>query len=109
MDIFTIVLLLAASAGGRTISFERVTGNERAQFIQSARAMRGATPGVALETHGARTAVIASLGEKPTGGYGIHIERVSLQGNMLAVHARVTEPAKGSIVTQALTYPIDVV
>ncbi|MGI5998680.1 MAG: S-layer homology domain-containing protein [Lutispora sp.] len=57
--------------------------------------------------------LVAYMGKKSTGGYAIEIEdveRYKVNSNYI-VEATVveTKPGKGSIVTQALTYPYDVV
>ena len=53
-----------------------------------------------------REAVIAVfLGERPTGGYGLRIDRVDLEGNDLFVDLVEVTPAAGSVTTQALTSP----
>ena len=51
------------------------------------------------------TIVAAFAGTKPSGGYGIGIERVTLEGNDVYLDLNETEPAADTITTQALTSP----
>jgi len=53
--------------------------------------------------------VVLTLGQKPTGGYGIEITRVAIEGNRLKVSYRATSPPAGAMVTQALTSPCHMV
>lgn len=50
--------------------------------------------------------IVASLGQRPTGGYGVSIEAVYSSQGQLYVVVRETAPAPGSIVTQSLTAPV---
>lgn len=59
---------------------------------------------------GGKTYLLAAMGEKPTGGYEIKIERVEETPNgEIVVVVTGRSPAPGQIVTQALTYPRDLV
>ncbi|MEM6506796.1 MAG: protease complex subunit PrcB family protein [Planctomycetota bacterium] len=49
--------------------------------------------------------VIAALGERPTGGFGIEITAIQLEGSTLVVQGKTMTPAADAAVTQALTYP----
>ncbi|WP_077329541.1 protease complex subunit PrcB family protein [Virgibacillus siamensis] len=56
-----------------------------------------------------KTYVVILLGEKNTGGYNVEVEKIKQTGNDEAsnvVSYRVTEPAKGSVNIQVLTYPM---
>ncbi|MFZ2490911.1 MAG: protease complex subunit PrcB family protein [Thermoanaerobaculia bacterium] len=57
----------------------------------------------------AEVAVFLLAGERNTGGYGIEMKGVSVEGETLVVDAAVTGPAPGMMVTQALTSPWEVV
>ena len=50
--------------------------------------------------------VVVALGEKNTGGYGVEIDSISLEDDVLHVQARATSPAPDAITTQAITHPI---
>ncbi len=103
-----LAALVIAGAGGdaRSVSipFERPTSEELAQLREKAPAA-----GIILQKGKRRSAVIVSLGEKPTGGYAIAITKVTLRGSILTVQAQVTEPGRGAMVTQAFTHPFDAV
>lgn len=49
--------------------------------------------------------IVAAMGSRPTGGYGIGVESVHLDGETLYVVLRETSPGDGCMVTQALTAP----
>lgn len=54
--------------------------------------------------------LVALMGYRPTGGYGIEIERVvRLPSGAIEATVRETSPAQGSIVTQVVTNPIHAV
>ncbi len=58
------------------------------------------------------TVVALFAGERPTGGFRIQVERVvedAAHPGSAVVHYRVVPPARGALVTQALTYPYTVV
>ncbi len=98
----TVLLLFLGFPGrSRTIAFERPT--QRPAVEQKAAA------GAFIQRVNGRLAVVARLGERRTGGYEIRITRLTLSGSTLTVRARITEPAKNAIVTQAFTYPVDAV
>lgn len=48
-----------------------------------------------------------SWGEKRTGGYSVKITKVAQSGKELRISYKLTSPAPGAMVTQALTYPKD--
>ncbi len=45
------------------------------------------------------------LGQRPTGGYSVNVQGVSLEDGEVYLQVDVTEPAPGAITTQALTNP----
>lgn len=53
--------------------------------------------------------VVVAAGTKPTGGYSIEVLRLPVKDKTLTAHWKLTNPAAGSIVTQALTYPSQMV
>lgn len=53
--------------------------------------------------------LLAHLGTEPTGGYGIGIEKVILEGGTLTVLVHTKSPAPGQPVTMAFTHPKDTV
>lgn len=55
------------------------------------------------------TAVFLLLPPRPTGGYGIKVEDVTLEGATATVAADLEEPGPGQMVTQAFTAPFAVI
>jgi hypothetical protein len=56
------------------------------------------------------TYMLITDGVKPTGGFGVRVERITRTGRKsLAVQVRFSAPPKGSMVTQQLTWPHDLV
>ncbi len=51
--------------------------------------------------------ILVTYGEKPTGGYAVEITGVEEKSDKLVVTVKFTEPGPDDIVTQALTYPYD--
>ncbi|MCK8826914.1 protease complex subunit PrcB family protein [Natroniella acetigena] len=55
------------------------------------------------------SAVYVGLGERPTGGYGIQINQIRREDDILIVVVKARGPAPTDMVTQAITYPHDLV
>jgi hypothetical protein len=53
--------------------------------------------------------VLAAIGQKPTGGYSVTLDSSEIRRGTLELRVRVTEPAPGTMVTQALTTPCAVI
>lgn len=53
--------------------------------------------------------IVAALGAKPTGGYGITIEYAYARSNAIGVSVRSTSPGASCVTIQALTQPVDIV
>ena len=53
--------------------------------------------------------VVAALGSRPTGGYGIAIEDLETRGTELAVFVTATSPGPSCFTTQAITQPVEMV
>lgn len=45
------------------------------------------------------------LGTKPTGGYGVEVRDITVEGDAIYASIEITEPAPDAITTQALTHP----
>ncbi|MDA8354002.1 MAG: protease complex subunit PrcB family protein [Firmicutes bacterium] len=58
---------------------------------------------------GDRTYLILSLGQRPTGGYAIQVEKVVRKGDTIQVIAEESPPPKGSFNTQVITQPTTVI
>lgn len=52
---------------------------------------------------------LVTLGEKPTGGYSIKVARLLADAGQLIAITEIKAPAQGAMVTQALTYPLDLI
>nr|WP_297399716.1 protease complex subunit PrcB family protein [uncultured Marinobacter sp.] len=75
-----------------------------------------ALPGRSLSLQALRTIdyqrehiVLASIGQKPTGGFGVTLAGSELVDDTLELTVKVTEPAPGTLVAQALTTPCAVI
>ncbi len=53
--------------------------------------------------------LLVTYGEQPTGGYRVEITDVVEEDDQLTVYVEYTEPGEDNIVTQAITYPYDLV
>ncbi len=69
-----------------------------------------------LHTYGGQSFVdgnklylLVTYGEKPTGGYSVNITGVVKEKDKIIVTANFIEPGEDEMVTQALTYPYDLV
>lgn len=78
---------------------------EIAQWVKSHRTTHHA----AEKVFGERRYILASYGEKSTGGYTIAIEDVVYHRDKITVTVKHSDPAPGSNVIQALTYPQDLI
>ena len=47
-----------------------------------------------------------AMGEKPSGGYSIQIQKIKIKGNKTSIYISEKVPGKDEAVTDALTYPI---
>ncbi|WHH57446.1 Gmad2 immunoglobulin-like domain-containing protein [Petroclostridium sp. X23] len=65
----------------------------------------GTDRGAYVYQHPDNTYIKINAGEKPTGGYGIEIKDFIDNEYEKKIVAEVTEPQKGEMVTQAITYP----
>jgi len=54
---------------------------------------------------GRETVLALFAGQKPSGGYGVDVRRVSVDNGELYVDLSVSRPAQGAVTTQALTSP----
>ena len=79
---------------------------KRRQIViaSSARALSAAI-GEEVPHSGRGTYVAAYWGAKPTGGYSVAIREASKTGDRVSVRLALREPAPGTVVTQAFTYP----
>jgi len=114
------------SAAGRPVSFRQLASGSRSGIVvpqelvvRSAEEWQrlwlaheaGASPARPLPGVDFSDSVCIAIfaGERPTGGYAVKVERVVEAGGGLEVVYRVTGPAPGDIVSQALTSPFQVI
>jgi hypothetical protein len=94
---------------GKDSGFQREDMNnlpaEIAQWVKSQRTTHHATEKV----FGGRRYILASYGEKSTGGYTISIDDVVYHQNKITITVKHSDPAPGTNVIQALTYPQDLI
>lgn len=94
---FAIVL----DATGESQFLGQFTGQAR-RVVE--RAVRAQAPDYSREA-----LAVVFLGERPTSGYAVQIRTIDALGEHLTVQFVARSPAQGEVVTQALTYPVDVV
>lgn len=66
-------------------------------------------PAVQEKYYNGHRYVLITEGMKPTGGYGVEVVGVVAGEDRLEVRVRSSAPAPGDIVTEALTYPYDLI
>jgi len=94
--------------GEQSLAYERVTPQDiqDSQDLFSWYQANHKTRGVHFKNHDGAVYILAAAGEKPTGGYGIDVEGVYLEGpGKVVVETDVTSPDPGMMVTQVITYP----
>ncbi len=55
------------------------------------------------------TYILITYGEKPTGGFAVDITDIEINNDSLKVFVEFTNPGKDELVTEALTYPYDLI
>ncbi|HOC09417.1 MAG TPA: stalk domain-containing protein [Bacillota bacterium] len=96
------------TGGKQYLAYERVTPQDiqDSQDLISWYQANHKTRGVHFKNHDGSAYILAAAGEKPTGGYGIDIAGVYLEGpGRIVVEADVTSPDPGMMVIQVITYP----
>ncbi len=104
-DVHRTVIL---ETGEQSLAYERVATQDiqDSQDLFSWYQANHKTRGVHFKNHDGAVYILAAAGEKPTGGYGIDIEGVYLEGpGKVVVEAAVTSPDPGMMVIQVITYP----
>ncbi|KXS38413.1 MULTISPECIES: protease complex subunit PrcB family protein [unclassified Candidatus Frackibacter] len=56
-----------------------------------------------------RVAILAYLGEMPSGGYGIQIDKVAKKDDKVLVKVKRVSPSPDDMVTMVITYPYDLI
>jgi hypothetical protein len=88
----------------RTVIRDRAAFAELWARMYASYGERPAVPDVDCERE---MIVVAALGTRGTGGFGIYLDSASIAGNTLLVHVRRVEPGPNCGTTQALTEPVD--
>ena len=92
----------------QSLAFERVSLQDiqDSQDLYSWYQDNYKTRGAYFKNHDGAAYILIAAGEKPTGGYGIDIERLYLEGpGKVVVEADVTSPDPYMMVIQVITYP----
>jgi hypothetical protein len=66
-------------------------------------------PAVQERVYNGKRYVLIAEGAKPTGGYSVTVQSIAHVNGHLEVLVKSTSPAPGDMVTQALTYPYDLI
>ncbi len=93
---------------GEEKTFQRIDGDYPGEVEEWVEASRLELGGRTL-VHDGRLYLLVTYGEQMTGGYSVKITGVTEKEGLLVVEAKFAEPGEGDIVTQALTYPYDLV
>ena len=84
--------------GERPVAFIDEGSTARSEYT-------GTAPKVEARASGDRRLVTVYQGQQRTGGYGIHVDAITIDGGTLRVRATFATPPPGAIVTDALTSP----
>jgi len=104
----------AVEPGKKELSFERVDPIKAPQEVRAVAERSRSRETASLIEESGEFWILITRGEKPTGGYGVRVEEALLEtmkdgSRQLTVSYRHIDPAKGQFVTQALTYPVELV
>lgn len=104
--IFDVVARGSQAAAPSRDRFDVLADEDELRSFWNAVQANAFTPAPLPELRFDRETVLAiRLAERPTGGYGIEVVGVELDGDDLFVEVALREPADGATVTQALTQP----
>ncbi len=111
-----------ATPANTEVAFERVLSGQLGLSMEAKNAVvknveewralfRASGPGIEappLNIDWSKSMLIAvSLGSRPSGGYAVAIDSLTLKGSHWIVHARESRPAKDSLQTTMITAPFD--
>lgn len=91
------------------IAFDRPDPGSLPPAVKTWRDDNARRRGTYIRDEGDRTYVLVAWGEKPTGGYAVRIEEIARGRGGDVVVVRLTAPGADQVVTEALTYPADLV
>ena len=96
----------AQAVGNEEPSFQLITNDAQLSAVWNRAYGSRLTPPSLPDVNFRRETILAVfLATKPTGGYGLEVEDITLEGSDVYTDLRTTEPAEGAITTQALTTP----
>lgn len=91
------------------IPFERLTLDETPQDIKATIEYKNREKATYVLPDGDDYYIVVSRGEQPTGGYEVEILNVEDWGDSVHVMYKFKDPADDELVTQAITFPLDIV
>ncbi len=91
------------------IPFETLTLDETPQDIKSTIEYKNREKATYVLPDGDDYYIVVSRGEQPTGGYEVEILSVEDWGDSVHVMYKFKDPADDELVTQAITFPLDIV
>jgi hypothetical protein len=91
------------------VTFQKAALEDLSADIRNSVRLDRADQGYDILHSGADFYLVVYAGERPTGGYAVNITAITSDGGETRVTVRETVPAQDEMVTQALTYPFDIV
>lgn len=91
------------------VAFDRPEPGSLPAAVSRWKEEKGRQRGTYTRDEGDRTYVLVAWGEKRTGGYAVRIEEIARGRDGDVVVVRLVAPGADQVVTQALTYPSDLV
>jgi hypothetical protein len=103
-----VVTLLRESSSGVTQRTRRAiqTADEWAQFWNQVYSTRSPVPAVPAIDFGQNTVIVAAMGQRSSGGYGIDFLDMGRVGEDYHVIVRETSPGRTCMTTAALSQPV---
>jgi hypothetical protein len=104
-------VILRAGYSGFNSSERLVVRNDShwADVWQTAFALQTPVPPLPAIDFSTEMVLVAALGARPSGGYGIAIDELAPEGNGIAVLVTATSPGSTCFTTQAITQPVEIV
>jgi hypothetical protein len=90
--------------------FERITLENAPRKIKNIYEQEKKEREIIISNDGNYTYIIALIGQKPTAGYDAKVQSIEdNEEGKLKITVKFTEPEKGSITAQVITYPYDII
>ncbi len=99
-----MMLLLMSMGRSNPVTWEKVAEGYMSGVMEE-KAVWWDSTYAELVPEGDSTTLLIFLGQRPTGGYGVDVEKVEIKGGKLVVVARERCPKPGSMVIQVITSP----